>query len=107
MGMSEGVTEISRYLFSDEGAEKGILKVYIEAKELGSIERFTEATVSFQKQSFSARLTSSDGCVWAMSVSRLFSCIKPPESRYSVSSSGKRVSITLKKADAGTAWPRL
>lgn len=101
----QGGEQITKYLFSDEGREKGIVKVYIEAKKL-QVERFSEAHVSFSQNTLSASAVSHDGRVWVLHVN-LYGHIKPAESKYTLSGSGHKVSVTLKKADADEVWHRL
>mmetsp|Transcript_44478 Transcript_44478/g.123064 ORF Transcript_44478/g.123064 Transcript_44478/m.123064 type:complete len:240 (-) Transcript_44478:192-911(-) len=109
--LEKGTLDVKKYLFSDEGKEKGVVKVYIKAEELdmgagGIGGAFSEATVEFRERALHVRAVSADGRVWVLHIG-LFSAVLPDECKYSLSSSGHKVSITLKKADAATTWSRL
>lgn len=99
-----GAELITKYLFSDEGKEKGTVKVYIEAKKL-QLEAFSDAQVDFSERTLSVRADSHDGRTWLFHAN-LYGAIKPAESKYTLSNSGHKVSVTLKKADAGEVWHR-
>lgn len=108
-----GTAEIKKYLFTDEGKEKGTVKVYVKADELEapSLESgqlaFNAAHVEFQERSMELRAVSRDGRVWVLRPGRLYGPVSIPECRYSLSATGHKVSITLKKADVTVTWHRL
>lgn len=100
---------IERYLFSDE-CQKGVVKVYIEAKDLeegGGDGSFQSADVRFSDRSIDVRIASASkpGRVFVLR-SRLFGPVSPGECRFALSTRGHKVSITLKK-DNCSAWHRL
>lgn len=108
LGLFEkGALEIKKYLFADEGKEKGTVKVYIQAQELEAVDGFRDVHVEFQERSISARAVSKDGRVWVLRAGPLWGPVRAGECRYSLSSTGHKVSITLKKADTSCTWHRL
>jgi len=103
-----GVVSIQKYLFVDEGESKGTVKVYIEAKELETgLEAVVDARVEFGERALTVRVVAHDGRVWKLHASPLYGRVKVPECRYALSSTGHKLSITLKKEDAATIWHRL
>mmetsp|Transcript_43674 Transcript_43674/g.98644 ORF Transcript_43674/g.98644 Transcript_43674/m.98644 type:complete len:247 (-) Transcript_43674:56-796(-) len=112
--LDRGATEIRRYLFADEGKEKGTVKVYVKAQEIegacgddGTIDAFDEVHVDFQERSLFMRAMCRDGRVFVLRAGHLFGPVCPGECRYTLSSTGHKVSITLKKADTQSTWHRL
>lgn len=105
---------IDKYLFSDEGKGKGTVKVYIEARaalkaggDTPVPNTFRDAQVEFHERALVVRAWSDDGRAWLFRVGRLFGPVRTSECRYALSSTGHKVSITLKKSNAAVTWHRL
>eukprot|EP00434_Breviolum_minutum_P017048 symbB.v1.2.015041.t1/scaffold1037.1/size142759/13 len=95
---------MTKYMFLDEGGDKGVVKVYIKAEEL-ELSAFSDVYATFQDQSFSL-LVLSDGRVWRLQ-GRLFGPVRAEECSTSLSPTGHKVVVTLRKTDAKLKWNRL
>mmetsp|Transcript_4877 Transcript_4877/g.11184 ORF Transcript_4877/g.11184 Transcript_4877/m.11184 type:complete len:199 (-) Transcript_4877:94-690(-) len=95
---------MTKYMFLDEGGDKGVVKVYVKAEEL-ELSSFSDVYAKFEEQSFSL-LVLSDGRVWRLQ-GRLFGPVRAEECSTSLSPSGHKVVVTLRKTDAKMKWHRL
>eukprot|EP00928_Gymnodinium_smaydae_P071439 TRINITY_DN5501_c2_g3_i2.p1 TRINITY_DN5501_c2_g3~~TRINITY_DN5501_c2_g3_i2.p1 ORF type:complete len:222 (-),score=21.11 TRINITY_DN5501_c2_g3_i2:110-745(-) len=96
---------LKRYLFSDEKS-RGIVKIYIEASQLGGTSKIEDVEVNMQEQTLFVRCKAVNGSDWLLR-GTLFGKIDPSKSKHVLSSSGHKVSITLRKRDADLTWHRL
>eukprot|EP00439_Symbiodinium_sp_Y106_P054342 s4369_g7.t1 len=97
--------QMTKYMFLDEGSEKGTVKIYVKAEEL-QIDQFADAYASFQERRLSLYLLGPGGRVWRLS-GRLFGPVQAKECKCSLSSSGHKVSVTLRKSSTSDQWHRL
>eukprot|EP00435_Cladocopium_sp_Y103_P075564 s153_g60.t1 len=117
---------MTKYMFLDEGGDKGpgqlnivVTSMTVKAEEL-ELSSFSDVYAKFEEQSFSL-LVLSDGRVWRLQ-GRLFgpvraeeNCSRPcectemalQECSTSLSPSGHKVVVTLRKTDAKMKWHRL
>eukprot|EP00928_Gymnodinium_smaydae_P071440 TRINITY_DN5501_c2_g3_i3.p1 TRINITY_DN5501_c2_g3~~TRINITY_DN5501_c2_g3_i3.p1 ORF type:complete len:207 (-),score=25.83 TRINITY_DN5501_c2_g3_i3:110-700(-) len=102
---SERGSILKRYLFSDEKS-RGIVKIYIEASQLGGTSKIEDVEVNMQEQTLFVRCKAVNGSDWLLR-GTLFGKIDPSKSKHVLSSSGHKVSITLRKRDADLTWHRL
>ncbi|CAE7253956.1 unnamed protein product [Symbiodinium sp. CCMP2592] len=97
--------QMTKYMFLDEGSEKGTVKIYVKAEEL-QIDQFADAYASFQERRLSLYLLGPGGRVWRLS-GRLFGPVQAKECKCSLSASGHKVSVTLRKSSTSDQWHRL
>ncbi|CAE7862117.1 unnamed protein product [Symbiodinium microadriaticum] len=97
--------QMTKYMFLDEGSEKGTVKIYVKAEEL-QIDQFADAYASFQERRLSLYLLGPGGRVWRLS-GRLFGPVQAKDCKCSLSASGHKVSVTLRKSSTSDQWHRL
>ncbi|CAE7504166.1 unnamed protein product [Symbiodinium pilosum] len=103
--ISRNSEHMTKYMFLDEGSEKGTVKIYVKAEEL-EITQFADAYASFQERRLSLYLLAPGGRVWRLS-GRLFAPVQAKECKCSLSASGHKVSVTLRKSSTTDQWHRL
>jgi len=106
--LEKGAIAIERYCFLDEGVAKGTVKLYIKAEELNAETMFLidEAHVDFKPRGLCIRAVASTGHVYVLR-EQLFAAVEWKKCKFSLSESGHKLTVTLKKTDPTQEWPRL
>lgn len=98
-------TEFSKYLFLDEGKDKGVVKVYIKA-EANFVHKFVSARATFLEKRLSVQVTDGEGQIWSLE-GNLYGAVLPMQCKYAVSSTGHKIVVTLRKAEPAITWHSL